>query len=134
MHAQDMPRGSGATFQLLPHCTERAIAGLSVKDWAAVFARAGLYFEVLRAGRCGMAGTYGHEAENRETSERNYNLSWREHIAATAAGTVLATGYSCRCQAKRLDGAALPHPATALLEALRAVAGPTALHSAKIQT
>ncbi|MGG5819077.1 hypothetical protein [Falsiroseomonas sp. HW251] len=35
-------------------------------------------------------------------------------------GTLLATGFSCRCQAERLDGARLPHPASALLAALRA--------------
>jgi hypothetical protein len=38
---------------------------------------------------------------------------------------LLATGYSCRSQAKRLDGAALPHPAQALLAALRAAEATT---------
>ena len=66
-----------------------------------------------------MAGTYGHEAEHRDTSERIYALSWRRHVAEEQAGRLLATGYSCRSQAKRLDGVALPHPAQALLRALR---------------
>ena len=68
---------------------------------------------------CGMAGTYGHEAEHRDTSERIYELSWRRHVAAEVqAGRLLATGYSCRSQSKRFDGVALPHPAQALLRAL----------------
>jgi Fe-S oxidoreductase len=49
----------------------------------------------------------------------NYELSWRCHVAAEAqAGRLLATGYSCRWQAKRFDGVVLPHPAQALLRAL----------------
>lgn len=67
-----------------------------------------------------MAGTYGHEAKHRDSSARIYELSWRHHVAAEPpAGRLLATGYSCRSQAKRFDGVALPHPAQALLRALR---------------
>ena len=118
--ALDGPRAAPALYRLLPHCTERTTATAAVRDWQAVFARHGLRLDVLAAGCCGMAGTYGHEAEHRDTSERIYGLSWRRHVAAEEpAGRLLATGYSCRSQAKRFDGAALPHPAQALLRALR---------------
>jgi Fe-S oxidoreductase len=114
------PQAEGARYRLLPHCTERTTATAALRDWQAVFARHGLQLDILAAGCCGMAGTYGHEAEHRETSERIYGLSWGRHVAsAESAGRLLATGYSCRSQAKRLDGVVLPHPAQALLQALR---------------
>ena len=119
--ALDGPRAAPALHRLLPHCTERTTATASMGDWQSVFAKHGLRLEVLAAGCCGMAGTYGHEAEHRDTSERIYGMSWARHVAAPdGAGRLLATGYSCRSQAKRLDGVALPHPAQALLQALRA--------------
>ena len=116
----DGPRAGPERYRLLPHCTERTTATASLRDWQSVFARHGLELEVLAAGCCGMAGTYGHEAEHRGTSERIYDQSWRRHVAVlVSAGGLLASGYSCRSQAKRLDGVALPHPAQALLQALR---------------
>ena len=67
-----------------------------------------------------MAGTWGHEAEHRATSERIYALSWAHHVvAAGTSGTLLADGYSCRSQAKLIDGVKLLHPVQALLAAIR---------------
>ena len=60
------------------------------------------------------------EAEHRATSEQIYRMSWGRQVAARPeAGWLLATGYSCRSQAKIMDGTRLPHPAEALLACLR---------------
>ena len=75
---------------------------------------------MLPSGCCGMAGTYGHEAEHRATSEQIYGMSWGTQVAKWAEnGRLLATGYSCRSQVKIIDGQVLPHPAQALLACLR---------------
>ena len=125
----DGPRAApAAPFRLLPHCTERATAAASLRDWRAAFARHGLDLQVLEAGCCGMAGTFGHEAEHRAMSERLYGLSWAKHVAGTGDG-LLATGYSCRSQAKRFGQVTLPHPAQALLLALRTAPPRQAAHS-----
>lgn len=121
-HRDAIPRRPGVTneYMLLPHCSERSLAVSSLKDWQAAFAAAGATLRVLPSGCCGMAGTYGHEAEHRTTSERIYAMSWAAHVAASAqSGRLLATGYSCRSQVKIVDGRALPHPAQALLTCLR---------------
>ncbi|WP_338663104.1 FAD-binding and (Fe-S)-binding domain-containing protein [Pararoseomonas sp. SCSIO 73927] len=117
----DAPRAAPGTFRLLLHCTERTNAASSPREWRAAFARHGLSLEVVAAGCCGMAGTYGHEAEHRAMSEHLYGLSWKRHVAA--GEDLLATGYSCRSQVKRLDGVALRHPAQALLAAIREARG-----------
>ena len=104
----------------MPHCSERSLAVSSLRDWQAAFAAAGANLSVLPSGCCGMAGTYGHEAEHRATSEQIYGMSWGPQVAMRAGnGHLLATGYSCRSQVKIIDGQALPHPAQALLAHLR---------------
>jgi (R)-2-hydroxyglutarate dehydrogenase len=114
-----------AEYLLLPHCTERATAPSALRDWQTVFASCGLALRILPSGCCGMAGTWGHEAEHRATSEHIYSLSWARHVAKPGrAGRLLADGYSCRSQAKLVDGASLPHPVQALLAAIRATANP----------
>ncbi|MFC3124589.1 FAD-binding and (Fe-S)-binding domain-containing protein [Pseudoroseomonas globiformis] len=109
---------SGEGFALLPHCTERTNAPGSVKDWQAVFAKLGTPLKVLASGCCGMAGTFGHEAEHKALSEKLYGLSWQGHVARNGE-RLLASGYSCRSQVKRFDGVTLAHPVQALLLRLR---------------
>ncbi|WP_120007450.1 D-2-hydroxyglutarate dehydrogenase YdiJ [Teichococcus vastitatis] len=118
-------RAAGPGFSLLPHCTERTNAASSVKDWQAVFAHLGAPLAVLASGCCGMAGTFGHEAEHRDLSEKLYGLSWKPHVAREGE-RLLVSGYSCRSQVKRFDGITLPHPVQALLLRLREAPVPAA--------
>ncbi|MGO8064022.1 FAD-binding and (Fe-S)-binding domain-containing protein [Rhizobium leguminosarum] len=111
---------TGKRYVLLPHCTERATAQSSLKDWAAIFSGVGLRLDVIASGCCGMAGTYGHETRNVETSKAIFDMSWRRHIDdARPKEELLATGYSCRSQAKRFGQVALRHPVQVLLQHLR---------------
>ena len=112
--------GRRETYWLLPHCTERTNAQPALSAWTAVFDAFGLDLAILPSGCCGMAGTYGHEAEHRAMSERIYGVSWAGHVAAKgASGRLLADGYSCRSQAKLVDGVRLPHPVSILRAHLR---------------
>ncbi|WP_110598295.1 D-2-hydroxyglutarate dehydrogenase YdiJ [Salinicola lusitanus] len=107
-------------YRLLSHCTEKTNAPGSPRGWQQLFERFGLALELVDTGCCGMSGTYGHEARHRQTSETIYDLSWREPVENQAnTGRLLATGYSCRSQVKRLSDQALPHPLQALLKRVR---------------
>ena len=107
-------------YRLLSHCTEKTNAPGSPKAWQQLFAAFGLELEPVATGCCGMSGTYGHEARNLETSKTIYAQSWQPVVEDGAnAGKLLATGYSCRSQARRFSDAALPHPLQGLLEVLR---------------
>ena len=73
----------------------------------------------MPSGCCGVAGVYGQEKANRAPSEKIYRLSWANYLAdALFAGRMVATGYSCRTQAKIVDGAHLLHPVQLLLARL----------------
>ncbi|RUM20407.1 FAD-binding oxidoreductase [Rhizobium vallis] len=111
---------SGKRFQLLPHCTERSNAPASIVQWKAVFDAVQIKLETIQAGCCGMAGTFGHETRNRAVSEQLYAMSWAAPIAASSDDTVvMATGYSCRSQAKTIDAIRPPHPLEVLGRLLR---------------
>jgi len=116
---------AGATvvqYRLLPHCTEETNAPDSGRQWSQLFERRGLRLKVEATGCCGMSGTYGHEVRNLENSRTIYQLSWKQHVEVAAHdGEALATGYSCRSQAKRMSSRSLRHPLQALLDHIRAV-------------
>jgi len=108
------------TFRLLAHCTEKTNAPAATRQWEQVFERVGLKLATQATGCCGMSGTYGHEARNRETSAVIYEQSWAKQIEAPAEkGEALATGYSCRSQVKRQADQQLRHPLQVVLETLR---------------
>ncbi|WP_406667516.1 FAD-binding and (Fe-S)-binding domain-containing protein [Gallaecimonas sp. GXIMD1310] len=102
------------TATLFAHCTEKTAVPASEAQWQQVFAGAGYNLDVASVGCCGMAGTYGHEQEHQASSKALYAMSWQPKVAT--ATTVLATGYSCRCQVARMDGQKPLHPVQWLLE------------------
>ncbi|MDE8758251.1 MULTISPECIES: D-2-hydroxyglutarate dehydrogenase YdiJ [Rhizobium] len=105
------PSAIKGRFRLMPHCTERTNAPASVAQWQTVFDSLGVELQAAQTGCCGMAGTFGHEARNRQIAERLYALSWKPELdAAGDADILMATGYSCRSQVKEIDGRRLPHP------------------------
>jgi FAD/FMN-containing dehydrogenase/Fe-S oxidoreductase len=102
-------RAGTPKVRIMLHCTERTALPASGRLWVAIFAALGLSADAPEAGCCGMSGIYGHEARNRANSATLWDMSWKTPVNA-AEGPVAATGYSCRSQAKRLEGKALPHP------------------------
>ncbi len=105
-----------STYKLLAHCTEKTNAAPSIKQWQALYRALGHELDVVDVGCCGMAGTYGHETQNVKTSKHIYSLSWEQVINNPENQDVLvASGYSCRSQVKRIDEQQIPHPLQALL-------------------
>lgn len=118
-------RPPAGKIRFIPHCTERATAPNALVQWRALFARLGVDLELVHAGCCGMAGTYGHETRHVQTSRRIFELSWARQLAASPPADIetVATGYSCRCQARRFGDRDLRHPLQALLDHLGTAAG-----------
>ncbi len=104
------PAGEGRAVTLLGHCTERATAPAVLAAWARVLGAVGHRVVTPDVGCCGMAGIFGHEVDNQELSRRLWDLSWAEHLDVGSAHTTVATGFSCRSQAKRFAGRRPMHP------------------------
>ncbi|MDP2713348.1 FAD-binding and (Fe-S)-binding domain-containing protein [Rheinheimera sp.] len=116
---QSLPQvNNSAEFALLAHCTEKAALPATEQAWQQIFSRAGLSLKPVSVGCCGMAGTYGHEAQNLDNSKALFDMSWRAPVEQFGTEQILVTGFSCRSQVKRLVGDKPKHPLQALLAAL----------------
>lgn len=109
-----------AEFKLMAHCTEKTNAAPSIRMWQEIYSAMGQKLEIQPVGCCGMSGTFGHETQNAETSRKIYDLSWPEVVNDPEnQNKLVATGYSCRSQVKRIDEKQIPHPIQMLLTLLR---------------
>jgi FAD/FMN-containing dehydrogenase/Fe-S oxidoreductase len=95
---------------LLSHCTETTAMPESSKIWKNIFSKLGLSLSTPSTGCCGMAGTYGHEVQNKENTRALYDMSWKIQIEKFKDSTLLSTGFSCRSQVKRFEGKKPLHP------------------------
>ncbi|WP_125722090.1 D-2-hydroxyglutarate dehydrogenase YdiJ [Pseudoalteromonas rubra] len=96
--------------KLLSHCTETSAMPQSKNVWSEIFSNLGIELNTPATGCCGMAGTYGHETGHQENSRNLYEMSWQHHTKNMASETILATGFSCRCQVKRYENQKPMHP------------------------
>lgn len=103
-------------YKLLAHCSEKTALPETEATWKQVFAQFGLPLDVVSVGCCGMAGTYGHEAEQLENSSGIYNLSWSQATKVNSDEQIVVTGYSCRSQVKRFEQYRPKHPIEILAE------------------
>ncbi|MGY6704597.1 FAD-binding and (Fe-S)-binding domain-containing protein [Roseinatronobacter sp.] len=94
--------------QIFGHCTENAANPQVGRDWAQLFAALNIEIETPETGCCGMAGLFGHQRHHQAVSRKLFDLSWRNALTENLPG--FATGFSCRCQAERLQGIQLRHP------------------------
>ncbi len=79
----------------------------------------GLTYELIESSCCGMAGSFGLEAEHYEASQAMAGLSLLPALRTASSGTrVIANGFSCRHQIAHGSGRAATHVALLLREAL----------------
>ncbi|WP_153447216.1 D-2-hydroxyglutarate dehydrogenase YdiJ [Vibrio algicola] len=106
------------TWYLFSHCTEKTKLPNAEKEWGQIFQHFGAQLQSIAVGCCGMAGTFGHEADKFDMSQGIYQLSWQPNLNRLPKERCLSTGYSCRSQVKRFEGEKLRHPLQALLSIL----------------
>jgi Fe-S oxidoreductase len=117
-HAEEwqMPRLAGRAI-VHGHCHHEAIMGLDADR--ELLDRLGLDYEVLDSGCCGMAGSFGFEADKYDISvaigERRLLPAVRE---APSDSLIVADGFSCRTQIEQLTDRRAIHTAEAIELAL----------------
>lgn len=107
-------------LDLLLHCTEQTALPNSANAWQRVFDKLGVQCRFVQTGCCGMAGTYGHEAEHRTKSFELFSMSWQQALEPSRVEQrgAVATGFSCRCQVSRTAQRQLEHPLQRLVKIL----------------
>jgi Fe-S oxidoreductase/FAD/FMN-containing dehydrogenase len=101
------------------HCHQKALVGTA--PTVAALGWAGYAVAEVDSGCCGMAGSFGFEAEHYDLSVALGGRRLAPAVAAAPADTaVVAPGISCRQQIEHLTGRRARHPAEALRDALAA--------------
>jgi FAD/FMN-containing dehydrogenase/Fe-S oxidoreductase len=99
------------------HCNQKAVS----RDHhaAATLQRAGYDVDHLDSGCCGMAGSFGYEAEHYDLSKAIGSILF-EKVDESPGDTVVAPGASCRSQLGDRDGRSdrPPHPIQKVRDAL----------------
>ena len=115
---EQWPKAKSTKVLLHGHCHQKALVG--VEPTVQALGKAGYEVEVVDAGCCGMAGSFGYEAEHivwsRKMAEHRLVPALR---AADEQTHVVAPGVSCRTQIAWLTGKEAYHPVSLLLEAWR---------------
>ncbi len=108
----------GSTAQVFVHCSEKAARPGTGGSWIAVLKLLSQDAVEVAVGCCGMAGVFGHEAENADVARRLFDTGWREPLTRSKTISV-ATGFSCRCHAHHLTGDRPRHPVELLVLLLK---------------
>ncbi len=125
---QDAFSGHQTKVTFHPHCHQRAEGladdGLPAGTAAtvAMLQMAGFDVDLIDAGCCGMAGTFGYDAEHYELSMRIGELGVlpkiREQRAENRDCSVVSTGSACRIQIKQGAQIEAKHPLELVRDAL----------------
>ncbi|MEM9259048.1 MAG: FAD-linked oxidase C-terminal domain-containing protein, partial [Bacteroidota bacterium] len=106
---------NSARVVLHVHCHEKAL-GDARKCAATLALPANFHVTLLDSGCCGMAGSFGYEAEHYELSKTIAEQSLLQHLRNLPEKTiVVANGTSCRHQVKDLLGVRVKSSAEVLL-------------------
>jgi FAD/FMN-containing dehydrogenase/Fe-S oxidoreductase len=102
------------------HCHQKALVGTAPMHQALTLPR-NYRVDEVDSGCCGMAGSFGYEAEHYEISQQIGERILFPAVRASDAGTlIIAPGTSCRHQIAHATGRPAFHPAEVLRAALAA--------------
>jgi Fe-S oxidoreductase len=106
------------TIKLHGHCHQKALSSVNHSAWL-VGLPENYTVEVIPSGCCGMAGSFGYEAEHYEVSMKIGEQTLFPAVRSASADTIIAApGTSCRHQIKDGTKREALHPVEVLWEAL----------------
>jgi Fe-S oxidoreductase len=116
-HARDLVPARGGEALVHLHCHHKSILGIDGER--TVLERLGLRYTIPEDGCCGMAGSFGFEADHYDVSVAVGERVLLPAVRAAAADTlVVADGFSCREQIEQATGRTALHLAEVLRLAL----------------
>ena len=111
-------KSKGGKIFVHGHCHQKAF-GLMKSIRKALGLIEGQEFEIIEAGCCGMAGSFGFEAEHYDASIKMAELALLPAVRTAVPGDVIvADGFSCRHQIEDGAGRKARHMALVLRDAL----------------
>ncbi len=100
------------------HCHHRAVMGIDAEE--KILSGIGLETQILDSGCCGMAGSFGFEADHFEISQKIGERVLFPSVRAASQDTwIVSDGFSCREQIEQATGRRTLHLAEILRMAIR---------------
>lgn len=129
---EDAAAGQGLTpkIQLQPHCHQRAEPSNSdgfptgAAATLSLLQSVGFDAEMFDAGCCGMAGTFGYEAEHYELSMKVGERLFADSKFRIQNSEIVCSGAACRMQVTQGGGVEARHPLEAVWEAVNRQGSP----------
>lgn len=104
------------------HCHQKAVMGMSAEE--EIYGKLGLDFELLDSGCCGLAGSFGFEAEHDEISREIGEQRLMPAVRAADPETILiADGFSCKTQIDEMTDRRALHTAQVIKLAMDSRSG-----------
>lgn len=117
------PLNTAAPLLVHGHCHQKAVGAMkSMRKVLKLIP--GLQFELIEAACCGMAGSFGLEAEHAEQAQAMAEQALLPALRAAPAAPVLANGFACRQQIREGSGREPVHLAVLLQAALASLPAP----------
>jgi Fe-S oxidoreductase len=91
-------------YHLILHCSEQTNITKITETWSAIFKKFAIDLNIIKAGCCGMSGSFGTEVENFSDSKIIFESNWRQIIAKLPqdqTNVIMASGSSCQMQVDR---------------------------------
>lgn len=103
-----LPKVQGALEVLVHgHCHQKALVGM--RETMEIFRKMGIQASLIDSGCCGMAGSFGYEAEHFEISMKIGSLKLFPAVLAHPQAILVANGVSCRTQVVDGTGRTVMH-------------------------
>jgi FAD/FMN-containing dehydrogenase/Fe-S oxidoreductase len=113
---QNKPPTKIQKIAIHPHCHQHAETltadayPVGVEATRELLQSCGYQVELIEAGCCGMAGTFGYEAEHYELSQKIGALKLFPSVNAQQEASIVSTGAACRMQIFQGTGIKAEHP------------------------
>ncbi len=114
---KDSNKVSLQKFHLILHCSEQSNIARIAEIWSEIFAKFNLKLSVVKAGCCGMSGSFGMESQNFSDSKNIFENNWEKLISELLKdenNVVMSAGSSCRSQVARFANFKLQNPISVL--------------------
>jgi len=115
------PKLSGTKAVVQPHCHHASVMGFDAER--KLLEQLGVDAEVVDAGCCGMAGSFGFEAEKYEVSMKVGERRLLPKVRESDDAVIVADGFSCRTQIEQATGRKAVHLSQLIKIALDGRAG-----------
>jgi FAD/FMN-containing dehydrogenase/Fe-S oxidoreductase len=116
--SQELFTSETKTIKIQGHCHQKSLSSTDFSAWALQLPK-NYMVDIIPSGCCGMAGSFGYEAEHYDVSMKVGELVLFPAVRNASEDTIIAApGTSCRHQIKDGTSKSAYHPAEILFDAL----------------